>query len=226
MTKLKAPSSFLFLQRSAILSKVSTNTSTSASTSNPWKITTERIVIAGVLAAITIILGVVPGLGFIPLPNLSGSATTEHLPTILGGVVAGPLVGIVTGLIFGILSFLRSTSPLFKDPLIAIGPRLFIGLVAWAVFAGLVRFNRDVAAVVAGFLGSATNTVLVLSLAVARGFIPGAKAWIVIAPIIPQAVIEAIIAAILTVILARVFYILEARLVRAPDTKPREELPY
>lgn len=200
------------------MSKVSTNTSTTS----PWKITTERIVIAGVLAAITIILGVVPGLGFIPIPNTTGSATTEHIPTILGGVVAGPLVGIVSGLIFGLLSFLRSTTPLFKDPLVAIVPRLFIGLVAWAVFAGLVRFNRDVAAVVAGFLGSATNTVLVLSIAVARGYIPAP----VVITIIPQAIIEAIVAALLTVILARVFYILEARLVRAPDTKPREELPY
>lgn len=204
------------------MSKVSTNTSTSASTSNPWKITTERIVIAGVLAAITIILGVVPGLGFIPIPNTTGSATTEHIPTILGGIVGGPLVGIVSGLIFGILSFLRSTTPIFKDPLVAIVPRLFIGLVAWAVFAGLVRFNRDVAAVVAGFLGSATNTVLVLSIAVARGYIPAP----VVITIIPQAIIEAIVAALFTVILARVFYILEARLVRAPDTKPREELPY
>jgi uncharacterized membrane protein len=214
----KVLASSLFLQRSAILSKVSTNTSTTS----PWKITTERIVIAGVLAAITIILGVVPGLGFIPIPNTTGSATTEHIPTILGGVVAGPLVGIVSGLIFGLLSFLRSTTPLFKDPLVAIVPRLFIGLVAWAVFAGLVRFNRDVAAVVAGFLGSATNTVLVLSIAVARGYIPAP----VVITIIPQAIIEAIVAALLTVILARVFYILEARLVRAPDTKPREELPY
>src|SRR5438094_8706488 len=94
-------------------------------TSNPWTLTTERIVIAGVLAAITIILGVVPGLGFIPLPNISGAATTEHLPTILGGVIAGPIVGIFSGLVFGLLSFLRATTPLFKDPKVAILPRLF-----------------------------------------------------------------------------------------------------
>jgi uncharacterized membrane protein len=202
------------------LSKASTRTS--SSNTNPWTITTERIVIAGVLAAITIILGVVPGLGFIPIPNISGNATTEHIPTILGGIVAGPLVGIVTGLIFGLLSFLRATVPLFKDPLVAIVPRLFIGLVSWAVFRGLVRFNRDMAAAVAGFLGSATNTVLVLGLAILRGYLPPVG----VIPIIPQAVIEAIVAAILTVILTRVFYILEARLVHAPDTKPREELPY
>jgi uncharacterized membrane protein len=207
------------LAKEYTLSKVSIRTS---STANPWVITTERIVIAGVLAAITIILGVVPGLGFIPIPNISGSATTEHIPTILGGIVAGPLVGIVSGLIFGILSFLRATSPLFKDPLVAIVPRLFIGLVSWAVFTGLVRFNRDVAAAVAGFLGSATNTVLVLGMAVLRRDMP---AYLII-PIIPQAVIEAIVAAILTVLLTRVFYILEARLVHAPETKPREDLPY
>ncbi|WP_207229329.1 ECF transporter S component [Ktedonosporobacter rubrisoli] len=195
---------------------------TVGSSTSPWTITTERIVIAGVLAAITIILGVVPGLGFIPIPTMAGNATTEHIPTILGGVVAGPVVGIFSGLVFGILSFLRATTPLFKDPIVAIVPRLFIGLVSWAVFAGLKGLNRDVAAVVAGFLGSATNTVLVLGLAVARGYLPP----VAVLPIIPQAVVESVIAAILTVILARIFYILESRLVRAPDTKPREELPY
>lgn len=195
----------------------------SSSTTSPWTLTTERIVIAGVLAAITIILGVIPGLGFIPLPGIVGSATTEHLPTILGGVIAGPIVGIVSGLIFGILSFLRATSPLFKDPLVAILPRLFIGLTAWATFAALVRTNRDVAAAAAGFVGSATNTVLVVAMIIIRGYVP---ASVIIPLVAVQAFAEAIVAAIITVIMARVFYILEARLVRAPDTKPRDQLPY
>jgi uncharacterized membrane protein len=201
------------------LSKATTYIST---INRPWKLTTERIVIAGVLAAITIILGVVPGLGFIPLPNAIGAATTEHIPTILGGVIGGPIVGIFTGLIFGILSLLRAAVPFFKDPLVAIVPRLFIGLTAWATFAALVRFNRDVAAGLAGFVGSATNTILVLTILVVRGYIP----LVIIPTIIPQAIIEAIIASILTIILARVFYILQARLIRAPDTKPRDQLPY
>lgn len=192
-------------------------------TPGPWTLTTERIVIAGVLAAITIILGVVPGLGFIPLPGIVGSATTEHLPTILAGVIAGPLVGMISGLIFGILSFLRATSPLFKDPLVAILPRIFIGLTAWATFAALQRANRDVAAAAAGFVGSATNTVLVVAMIIIRGYVPAS----VIIPLVAlQAFLEAIVAAIITVIMARVFYILQARLVRAPDTKPRDQLPY
>jgi uncharacterized membrane protein len=201
------------------MSKVSVQNSTR----NPWTLTTERIVIAGVLAAITIILGVVPGIGFIPLPNISGSATIEHIPTILGGVLAGPLVGIISGLVFGLTSFLRATVPLFKDPSVAILPRLFIGLTAWAAFAALVRVNRDVAAAVAGFVGSATNTILVVAMIIIRGYAPAA---VIIPAVALQATIEAIIAAILTVILVRVFYILRSGVVRAPDKGPREQQRY
>jgi uncharacterized membrane protein len=200
------------------MSKVAVRTSTA----NPWRLTTERIVIAGVLAAITIILGVVPGLGFIPLPNAVGSATTEHIPTIVGGVIGGPIVGLVSGLIFGILSFTRATIPFFKDPLVAILPRIFIGLTAWASFATLVRINLDLAAIVAGLVGSLTNTVLVLGMIVIRGYLPPAA----IIPIIPQAIGEAIVAAIITLIVTRAFFIIQSRVVRARETKAREELPY
>ncbi|GCE16867.1 ECF transporter S component [Dictyobacter kobayashii] len=199
------------------------NVSANPSTTRPWSLTTERIIIAGVLAAITIILGVVPNLGFIPLPNAIGSATIEHIPTIVGGVIAGPIVGLISGLIFGVLSFFRATVPFFKDPTVAILPRLFIGLTAWATFAGLVRINRDLAAAAAGFVGAATNTILVVSALIIRGYFP---AQVIIPIVLVQSIIEAIIAAILTVILVRIFYILEARLVHAPDTKPRDQLPY
>jgi uncharacterized membrane protein len=189
----------------------------------PWSLTTERIIIAGVLAAITIILGVVPNIGFIPLPNVTGNATIEHIPTIIGGIVAGPIVGIISGLIFGVVSFFRSTTPLFKDPTVAILPRIFIGLVSWAVFAALVRINRDLAAAVAGFAGAATNTILVVGAIIVRGYVP---AQVIIPTVIVQSIFEAIIAAILTVVLVRIFFIVESRLVHAPDTKPRDQLPY
>lgn len=188
-----------------------------------WQLTTERIVIAGVLAAITIILGVVPNIGFIPLPNAIGSATIEHIPTILGGVVGGPIVGLISGLIFGFVSFFVSNNVFFKDPLVAIVPRLFIGLTAWGSFIALKRINRDLAAGVAGFVGAATNTILVVGALILRGYF---AAQVIIPIVFVQSIIEAIIAAILTVILARLFAILENRLVRAPDTKPREKLPY
>ncbi|GCE29852.1 hypothetical protein KDA_53360 [Dictyobacter alpinus] len=199
------------------------NVSANPSTVRPWSLTTERIIIAGVLAAITIILGVVPNIGFIPLPNAIGSATIEHIPTIVGGVIAGPIVGLISGLVFGVVSFFRATDPFFKDPTVAIIPRLFIGLTAWATFAGLVRINRDLAAAAAGFVGAATNTILVVGALIIRGYFP---AQVIIPIVLVQSIIEAIIAAILTVILVRIFFILEARLVHAPETKSRDQLPY
>ena len=194
-----------------------------SSTAGTWRLTTEKIVIAGVLGAITLILGFVPNLGFIPLPNVIGNATIEHIPTILAGVIAGPIVGVILGFLFGLTSFIHATNPFFKDPSVSILPRLFIGLTAWATFVALVRINRDLAAGAAGFVGSATNTILVVIMLIARGYFP---AQVIIPVVLVQAIAEAIIATIFTVILARVFYILEARLVRAPDTKPRDELPY
>ena len=199
------------------------NATVNTSAKNPWTLSTERIVIAGILAAITIILAVIPNIGFIPLPNVSGGATIEHIPTIMGGVIGGPIVGVVSGLIFGLTSYFSATLFFFKNPAVAILPRLFIGLASWAVFAALVRINRDLAAGVAGFVGAVTNTILVVGALIVCGYFP---AQVIIPAVHVQAIFEAIIAAILTIALTRIFYLLEARVVHAPDTKPRDELPY
>ena len=129
----------------------------------------RKIVISGVLAAIAILLGVTR-LGFIPVPTAAGNATIMHVPAIVGGVMEGWLVGAIIGAIFGIFSFIDATVPLFKDPLVAILPRIFIGIVAWAAYAGLKRSNEYVALLVAGALGTATNTILVLTMAVIRQY--------------------------------------------------------
>ncbi|MDH4138927.1 MAG: ECF transporter S component [Anaerolineae bacterium] len=154
----------------------------------------RKIVISGVLAAIAILLGVTR-LGFIPVPNLSGNATIMHVPAIVGGVMEGWLVGGIVGTIFGLFSFLQATTPLFKDPLVAIFPRIFIGITAYFTYAGLKRANEYLALTVAAVVGTLTNTVLVLGMAVIRGYLPMAA----IPPIIPQAIAEVIIAAIITV---------------------------
>lgn len=184
--------------------------------------TTSRIVTAAVLVALTIILGLVPGIGFIPLPNATGSATIEHIPTILGSILEGPLVGMVTGLTFGVLSFTRANLPLFKDPLVSVLPRIIIGVTPWLVFTALKRFQLDLASGVAGFVGSATNTVLVLSIAIWRGYLPLA----VIPLVLPQAIGEAIVATIITIVITRAIYITRNQILRAPDTKKREDMPY
>lgn len=132
---------------------------------------TRKIVMSGILGAISILLGST-GLGFIPVPTPAGHATIMHVPTIVGGVLEGPVVGLLTGFIFGIFSFLRATSPIFADPLVAILPRLFIGVVAFFSYRFLRTFREDLGIIGAGVFGTATNTVLVLGMATLRGYLP------------------------------------------------------
>lgn len=154
----------------------------------------RRIVITGILAAVAVLLGYTR-LGFIPVPNLSGNATVMHVPAIVGGVMEGPLVGSLIGLIFGIYSFLQATVPAFKDPLVAILPRLFIGVTSYYTYAALRGRNEYAALIAAGVVGTLTNTVLVLGMMVLRGYLPLAG----VIPIIPQAIAEVIFATVITV---------------------------
>jgi uncharacterized membrane protein len=128
---------------------------------------TRKIVITGVLGAISAFLGLTP-LGFIVWGSVS--LTLMHIPVIIGAVLEGPIVGLVIGLIFGLASMLRAAvapnSPadlLFLNPLIAVLPRLFIGPVAWLVFRALRQW--PVAGWIgAGIAGALTNTTLVLGM--------------------------------------------------------------
>ncbi|MBS4021680.1 MAG: ECF transporter S component [Dethiobacter sp.] len=162
-------------------------------------LTIRKIVMSGILGAVSILLGVT-GLGFIPVPTPAGHATIMHVPAILGGVLEGPIVGLLTGAIFGIFSFLRATSPLFTDPLVAIFPRLFIGVTAYYTFAATKRFNPILAYILAGVVGTATNTILVLGMATVRGFLPASVA---VSVGVLHGVPEIIVAAILVVVLCK-----------------------
>ena len=141
-----------------------------------------------------ILLGITR-LGFIPVPNVSGNATIMHVPAIVGGVLEGPLVGLLVGGIFGIFSWLQATSPLFANPLVSVLPRLLIGVTAAFTYVALKKTNEYLALLMAGVVGTLTNTVLVLGIAVALNLLPAAA----IPGIIPQAIAEVIIAAIITV---------------------------
>ena len=156
----------------------------------------RKIVISGVLGAIAIFLGVTR-LGFIPVPTAAGNATIMHVPAIVGGIMEGWAVGGIIGAIFGIFSFLQATTPLFKDPLVAILPRLFIGVTAYFTYAALKKVaNEYIALIVAAVVGSFTNTILVLGMASLRGYL----SWSVSASLaVTHGVPEAIVAAIITV---------------------------
>lgn len=121
-----------------------------AATRRGFRLSTRDVTVAGVLGAVAIALGYTP-LGFITFPTPAGSATTMHIPVIVAGILAGPIVGAFVGAIFGTISFLRATTPAFANPLIAVGPRILIGIVAALVFAALRRrYARSVSAVALG----------------------------------------------------------------------------
>lgn len=127
----------------------------------------RQMVIVGMLSGISIFLGLT-GLGFIPLPFMK--ATIMHIPVIIGAIVEGPLVGALVGGVFGIFSMYQAftapgpTSFIFYNPIIAIVPRILIGIVAYYVYKLLKnKFRKESIPIgVAAVLGTITNTVGVL----------------------------------------------------------------
>ena len=134
---------------------------------------TRRLVITAVLIAITIVLsiplnlGPLRALGFISFGAIS--FTILVVPTIVGAILEGWVVGLIVGAAFGFFSmFLATQQPagspdaIFADPFISVLPRLFIGPVAWLVYRGLQRANENARLISASVAGTLTNTILVI----------------------------------------------------------------
>lgn len=141
---------------------------------------TRKLTQLALLAAIIVVLANTP-LGMIQLPIIK--ATTIHIPVILGAVLLGPLAGAILGGVFGVCSVISNTtaptllsfafSPflsttglpgMLKALWIGIGCRILIGVAAgllWRLFTKL-RMPTLAALPLVGFLGSMTNTVLVM----------------------------------------------------------------
>ena len=133
------------------------------------KISTKQIALVGILSAITAVLSAI-GVGFIPIPSLAGAATILHIPVIVAGAIAGTLVGGFTGLIFGFFSFVQFGGIVGNNPLILFLPRILIGVFSALVFKALVKKNIYLASILAGVVGTLTNTLGVLGLALAFGY--------------------------------------------------------
>lgn len=171
----------------------------------------RQMTMVGMLSAISIFLGIT-GLGFIPIPPVR--ATIMHIPVIIGAIIEGPIVGSLVGLVFGLFSMYQNftapgpTSFLFWNPIIALVPRILIGLVAYYVYSFLHKKikKQSLSIAIASLLASFTNTAGVLSLAyifylerysAALGINPDTAA-VTIAGIgltngVPEAVVSAII---------------------------------
>ena len=138
---------------------------------------TRKIVITGVMAAVSIVLGATR-LGFIPWFS-GASLTVMHVPVIIGAILEGPVVGMITGLIFGLFSLIQAavapTGPVdvfFVNPLISVLPRIIIGLVSWLVFVAFRGKMMTLSTILAAIAGSLTNTLLVLGALALAGALP------------------------------------------------------
>lgn len=131
----------------------------------------RQITTVGMLSAISIILGLT-GYGFIPIPPVK--ATILHVPVIIGAIVEGPVVGAMIGLIFGIFSMIQSIiapTPLsfaFMNPLVAVLPRILIGITTYYSYAGLRKLFAgkfgSIKIGISAIIGSLTNTIFVLGM--------------------------------------------------------------
>ncbi|MDO4792556.1 MAG: ECF transporter S component [Filifactor alocis] len=128
---------------------------------------TGQLTLVGMLGAISAVLGFTP-IGFITVGAIS--VTTMHIPVIIGAVLEGPMIGMMTGLLFGIISMIRAfmmplpTSFIFWNPIIAIVPRVLLGYISYQVYYLVsTKFKKEnVAVVLAAFIATLAHTVMVL----------------------------------------------------------------
>lgn len=151
---------------------------------NKSRVNPRTLVLFAMFVAIIAILAFVPMLGMIPIGVIN--ATTIHIPVIVGAIILGPKFGAALGGVFGLVSFLKATmnpnvssfafSPLVPVPglgrgslwalVIAFVPRILVGVVAYYVYVLVKKISKnEVVSMGAGaFMGSVTNTVLVMGL--------------------------------------------------------------
>jgi uncharacterized membrane protein len=142
------------------------------------RLSTHDLAVAGVFGALAIVLAFTP-LGLIPVPNPTEAATSLHLPAIVAGILSGPIVGGLVGLVLAISSWYLYSASFITfaggNLLVALSaaflPRILIGVLAYYAYRTLRRWPA-LAAGAAGLVGTLTNTVGVLGLLIWLGTLP------------------------------------------------------
>jgi uncharacterized membrane protein len=153
---------------------------TQTSPAGRLRLSTFDLAVAGIFGALAIVLSFTP-LGMIPVPNPTEAATSLHLPAIVAGVLAGPVVGGLVGLVLAISSWYLYNAAFMTFAggnlavalLAAFLPRVLIGVLAYYAYRPLRRWPA-LAAGVAGLVGTLTNSIGVLGLLIWLGTLPAA----------------------------------------------------
>lgn len=137
---------------------------------------TRTLTIAGILTAITFLLGLTP-IGYIPLPTMK--ITILCIPVLIGVLLEGLGVGLWLGFVFGLTSLLQvfMGSPLGllmlnlsvpKTILVIFIPRLLVPVVAFYIHKAIKLVGNSitdkVGYAIAALAGSLTNTVFFLGM--------------------------------------------------------------
>ncbi len=199
---------------------------------------TRGLVQMSLFCAIILILAFTPFLGYIPLGFTR--ATIIHVPVIIGAIVLGPKKGAFLGFLFGLTSLFNNTfnptatsfvfSPFYSagdvngnffSLLICFLPRILVGVVPYYVYNWVkALFHKRpnaqaVPLILAGILGSLTNTLLVMNMiflffqrdyAAANNQAPEVLYTFILTLIGVNGVPEAIVAAILTLAVCKALF--------------------
>lgn len=142
------------------------------------RITTREMVLYALFTGMIFLLGLTP-LGYITLPI--AAITTVHIPVIVGGYRFGVKGGALLGFFFGLTSliscFMRPDAiaaivlgtntgfgvyNLALILLVLFVPRVLTGVFSALTYGALRRKNETLAMGIAAFVGSMTNTILLL----------------------------------------------------------------
>lgn len=140
----------------------------------------KRMVLLALFGGIEVVLMLTP-LGYIPVGPVR--ATTLHIPVILAGILLGPSAGAAIGAVFGVTSIIINTltptatsfvfSPFYAigefhgglgSLVIALGPRILLGLTASWLYSVFLRFTRklNLSLIFSAVISTLMHTTLVM----------------------------------------------------------------
>lgn len=126
-----------------------------------------KLALTGLFSALCILLSVTP-LGYIKLGFIN--ITILHIPVILAAILGGFWPAVVTGLVFGLTSCIRSNmagTPFFGNPLCSVLPRLLFAISVWAIYKGLSKIpfmKKALAGAVTAAVGTFLHTFYVMTM--------------------------------------------------------------